>query len=124
MMQTGNAMRTTIDDLSERVEVLYHDHKRDSAGNIVSIATKTNSRGVCWAKVLPISAAVGNGYESGENTVGYRVTVRYREDILPDDLIKWREKTLTITAPPYDAESRRKWTILDCRELIADGANQ
>ena len=121
MIQTGSAMRTTIDDLTERVEFTYFDHKRDSSGNIVSISTKTHSRGTCWAKVLPIAANVGNGYESGQNAVGYRVTVRYRDDIMPDDLVVWRDKTLSITAPPYDAESRRKWTVLDCRELIPDG---
>jgi len=121
MMQIGNAMKTTIDDLSERVEITYTERDRDSAGNLISIATRSYSRGVVWAKVLPVSAAVGEGYESGQNTVGYRVTVRYRNDIMPDDLVHWRGKTLSITAPPYDAESRRKWTVLDCRELIPDG---
>ena len=121
MMNTGNAMRTTIDDLTERIEIARYAKKRDSAGNIVTLATQALFSTKCWAKVLPVSAAVGEGYEAVQNSIGYRITARFREDILPDDLIYWRDKTLTITAPPYDAESRRKWIILDARESVPDG---
>ena len=120
MMNTGNAMRTTVDDLAERIDVVYHETTQDAAGNIINTGTEL-SRGARWAKVLPISAVIADGYNENENAVTYRVTVRYCTDIEPTDTITWRGKRLSLVAPPYDAESRRVWTILDCRELIENG---
>ncbi len=118
MMQTGSAMQTSIDDLTERIEIRYAERHRDAAGNL--IPGEPQSRGTCWAKVLPLAAAVGDGVEAKANIVRYRVTIRYRDDLWPNDWLVWRGKVLTITSPPYDAESRRKWLVLDCQEAIAD----
>lgn len=118
MMNTGAAIKTTLDDLTERIELVYHETTQDAAGNIVKGAEV--SRGECWAKVLPVSAAISAGYNETENAVSYRVTVRYRTDILPTDTVLWRGKRLSLTSPPYDAESRHIWTIFDCKELVED----
>ena len=120
MMNTGNAMRTTVDDLTERIDVVYHETTQDSAGNIVNTGTEL-SRGARWAKVLPISAAIADGYNENENAVTYRVTVRYCTALEPTDTITCRGKRLSQLAPAYDAESRKVWTVLDCRELIENG---
>ena len=119
MMNMGNAMKTTIDDLSERIDVVYYATTQDAAGNIIKGDTEV-SRGARWAKVLPISAAIGEGYNETTNVVTYRVTVRYCTDIEPTDVIKWRGKRLHLTAPAYDAESRKVWTMFDMRELVED----
>ena len=118
MMNTGQAMRTTIDDLAERIEIKYAATTQDAAGNIIK-GTET-SRGVCWAKVLPIKAVIGDGYNENVNEISYRVTVRYRTDIEPTDIVIWRGKRLALLSPAYDAESRHIWTVFDCRELVED----
>ena len=116
-IQRGAGMNVTLDDLHERIEFLCFDKERDSEGNIIDGAEHT--RATVWAKVLPIAARIGDGTQETENIVTYRVTIRYREDIEPTDEILWRGKRLALVAPPYDVESRRIWTVLECRELVA-----
>ena len=119
MINAGAAMRTNIDDLTERIEIVYYPTTQDTAGNLIN-GTET-SRGTCWAKVLPVSAAIADGYNENANEIKYRITVRFRTDIEPTDIVKWRGKKLALLSPAYDAESRKVWTTFDCRELVEDG---
>ena len=105
-IQRGREMGVTIDDLHERIDILYRDRERDIDGNIV--AGEIHTRATVWAKVLPISARIGERPQETENIVGYRITIR------------WRGKRLEIVSPPYDVESRRMWTVMECRELVED----
>ena len=118
-IQRGREMFVTIDDLHERVEIRYHDKTRDIDGNIVD--EEIHTRAAVWAKVLPVSARIGERSEETENAVIYRVTIRHREDIEPTDEILWRGRRLELISPPYDVESRRMWTVMDCRELVENG---
>lgn len=118
MIHTGNILQTNIDDLTERVEFVYNSTTQDSAGNLIPDAEAT--RGECWAKVLPLSAKSAEAYNETENAVLFRIVVRYRTDILPTDRVLWRGKVLKPIAPAYDAESRKIWTVCDCKEVIED----
>ena len=118
-IRRGREMDVTIDDLHERIEILYHDKTRDIEGNIVD--EEIHTRGTVWAKVIPVTARIGEQSEETENAIIYRVTIRYREDIEPTDVILWRGKRLELAAPPYDVESRRMWTSMDCQELVENG---
>lgn len=109
----------SVDDLSERIEIIYQSTKRNSVGDIVG--TEENIRCKVWAKVLPLTARRILDDSETINEISYRITIRYRRDIMPDDLILWRGKRLRQTAPPYDAESRKIWTVLTCTEMIKDG---
>lgn len=111
---------TSTDDLTERVKIIYQSTRRNERGDIIGTEDKT--RCTVWAKVLPLSSRRTND-DSIEyiNEVSYRITVRYRTDIAPDDFIIWRGKRLRQTAPAYDAESRKIWTVLDCVEMVKDG---
>ena len=111
---------TSTDDLRERVKIVYHERIRNDRGDIIDGEELT--RCDVWAKVLPISARRVGGYVEELAETMYRITIRYRTDILPDDEVIWNGKRLQLTAPPYDAESRRIWTVMDCREMVADGA--
>ena len=119
MINTGSIMRTSIDDLTERVQLVSFVNFRNEQGDI--LAGEERIRGEMWAKVLPMSAPITEGGVERRAEVHYRVVVRYRDDISPDDVIKWRNKRLRITSTPYDAESRRIWTVLDCIEVVPDG---
>ena len=111
---------TSTDDLTERISIIYQSTRRNERGDIVEIEDIT--RAEIWAKVLPIAARrYIDGAVELTNEISYRVTIRYRIDIAPDDIILWRGKRLRQTSPPYDAESCRIWTVLECEEMISDG---
>ena len=120
MINTGSILRTSIDDLTERVQILSFVNFRNAQGDI--LASEEHVRGEMWAKVLPMSAPISDGGVERRAEIRYRVVVRYRDDIEPDDVLVWRNKRLRITDTPYDAESRRIWTVLDCQEVVPDGA--
>ena len=119
MRTTGSLINnTSLDDLSERISIVYQSTQRNNRGDI--IGTEDITRCTVWAKVLPLSSKRTNDSLEYINEVSYRITVRYRTDIAPDDIIIWRGKRLRQTAPPYDAESRRIWTVLECEEMVED----
>lgn len=120
MINTGAIMQTSIDDLRERVTITRRTKSRDAYGNIIRGAPAVVAE--CWAKVLPSGSLIRDGYSETVNQVNYRIVVRYRDDIKPTDVIRWRGKALIMTAPPYDAESRKIWTVMECKELVEDGA--
>lgn len=122
MINTGSILKTTIDDLTERIKIISFVNFRNVQGDI--LASEERVRGEMWAKVLPLSNPISDGGIERKSEIHYRVVVRYRDDILPDDLLEWRGKRLRITATPYDAESRKIWTVLDCVEVVQDGAAQ
>ena len=119
MINTGAIMRTSIDDLSERISIIYYAHSRNERGDIID--GQQTTRCTVWAKVLPMASSIENAGIERTATVTYRIIIRYRNDILPDDKIVWRGKTLEQIATPYDAESRRIWLVLECRDVVKDG---
>ena len=123
MKQKGAVMlNTSLDDLSERISVVYFETTRNARGDIVKGAEIV--RCMVWAKVLPMAARINDTTPERENIITYRITIRYRTDILPDDEIIWRGRRLKITTPPYDVEARHCWLQFDCREAIKDGKAQ
>lgn len=122
MKNTGSIMKTTIDDLSERVSIVYYEPSRSLLGDIVHGEEKERCK--AWAKILPLTARTGTDGIERTPAVTYRIVIRYRTGIFPDDMVVWRGKLLEQVAPPYDAESMHVWTVLECREAVADGTAQ
>lgn len=118
MRNIGSIMNTSIDDLSERISIMHRAESVDDEGN--PIQGNPESVRECWAKVLPSGSLIRDGYSETVNQVNYRIVIRHYTGIKPDDYIMWKGKKLTMTAPPYDAESCHVWTVLECRELIED----
>ena len=58
------------------------------------------------------------------NKIMYRITIRYGNEIKPDDIIIWRGRKLKILTVPVDIKSRHIWLQFDCEEEIQDGANK
>lgn len=120
MKQTGAAIRQmSVDDLSERISIVYFETTRNARGDIVSNTEIT--RCTVWAKVLPLAGKISDTAPARENAVTYRITIRHREDILPNDEIIWRGRRLKILTPPINLESRKIWLQFDCKEVIQDG---
>lgn len=121
MRTEGNALKQmSVDDLSERISIVSYGTTRDIRGNIIKDAE--NLRCMVWAKVLPLTGKISDNTPERINTITYRVTVRYRTDIKPDDVMIWRGKYFRLITPPVNLESRRIWTQFDVREVIQDGA--
>lgn len=120
MKQAGAGIaQMSVDDLTEKISVVYFETTRNERGDIVKGAEIT--RCTIWAKVLPLAGRINDTPPERENAVTYRITIRYGIEILPDDLIIWRGRRLKITTTPFDVESRHIWLQFDCRELMKDG---
>lgn len=120
MRQEGAGIaQMSVDDLAEKISVVYFETTRNKRGDIVKGAEIT--RCTVWAKVLPLAGRINDTPPERENAVTYRITIRYGIEILPDDLIIWRRQRLKITTTPFDVESRHIWLQFDCREVVKDG---
>jgi SPP1 family predicted phage head-tail adaptor len=114
--------QTTTNDLTERISIVYFETSRNSKGDIVKGNEIT--RCTVWAKVLPLAGKINDDTPQRENEITYRITIRYRTDIKPDDEIVWRGRRLKITTPPFDVENRHIWTQFECIEVVQDGKSQ
>nr|DAV58347.1 MAG TPA: head tail joining protein [Caudoviricetes sp.] len=111
-------MYVNVGELRHHVIVLRPRDAPDDAGNIVEQSRAPYCS--CWAKVLPFAAKISDGYAEQVKEVEYRVVVRYREDIRDTDFFQWGNKTLEIKAPPYAMDGRKRWLVIECRELVED----
>lgn len=111
-----------ISEMRERITIIYFPTTQNQRGDIVQGEEIT--RCTVWAKVYPLTAKTIDDTPERDNKINYRVIIRYRTDILPDDEIIWRGRRLKMLSPPYDYEGRRKFLNIDCAEVIEDGRFQ
>ena len=112
-------MRVSMSELRHRISILRPVTDTDDEGNI--LAQTTQEVGKAWALVLPFAAKISDGYAEKVQEVDYRIVIRYRMDVRVTDHIRWGDKTLTPTAPPYPLGGKKRWLVLECRELVEDG---
>ena len=112
--------KVTIADLSERISIIGFITKRNERGDVINLVEFERCR--IWAKVYALTAKNVDATPEDTNKISYRVTIRHRDDIKPDDEIVWRERRLKIVSPPYDLGGRREFTAMDCEEVVSDGA--
>lgn len=112
-------MKVTIADLSERISFVFFPISKNSRGDIVKGSESTRCN--VWAKVFPLTARISDDTPERKNTINYRVTVRYRTDILPDDEISWRGRRLKLLSPPYFLDGEKNFICMDCAEVVEDG---
>lgn len=112
-------MKPKIADLSERISVRGFVAERNERGDILK--SVEFERCQVWAKVYPQTAKINDTTPESSNRIGYRVTIRRREDIKPDDEIVWRGRRLKMLSPPYDLDGKRIFTAFDCEEVVEDG---
>lgn len=120
MRSTGQQIKyTSVDDLSERINIVHYETTRNTLGDIVE--GEQIVRAPVWAKVLPLVGTIDDATPERFNTVTHRITIRYRDDVMPDDEVLWRGKRFRLITPPVDVEARRMWTTFDVKEAIEDG---
>jgi len=112
-------MQVSMSELRHRISILRPVRDTDDEGNI--LAQTTQEVGKAWALVLPFAAKISDGYAEKVQEVDHRVVIRYRADVRVTDRIRWGDKTLTPIAPPYPLGGKKRWLVLECRELVEDG---
>ena len=112
-------MDVSMSELRHRISILRPVTETDDEGNI--LAQTTQEVGKAWALVLPFAAKISDGYAEKVQEVDYRVVIRYRADVRVTDRIRWGDKTLTPIAPSYPLGGKKRWLVLECRELVEDG---
>lgn len=113
-------MKITIADLNERISVRYFETERNERGDILNDNEVERCR--TWANIYPLTAKISEGTPERTNTITYRVAIRQRNDIKPDDEILWRGRRLRLKSPPYSFGGGREFTAFECEEVIEDDA--
>ena len=108
-------MRVSMSELRHRISILRPVTDTDDEGNILS--SSVQEVGKVWALVLPFAAKISDGYAEKVQEVDYRIVIRYRTDVRVTDRIRWGNKTLT----PYPLGRKKRWLVIECRELVEDG---
>ena len=112
-------MRVSMSELRHRISILRPVTETDDEGNI--LAQTTQEVGKAWALVLPFAAKISDGYAEKVQEVDYRIVIRYRMDMRVTDIVEWEGKRLTPIAPPYPLSGKKRWLVIECRELVEDG---
>ena len=112
-------MDVSMSELRHRISVLRPVTDTDDEGNILSSSAQEISK--AWALVLPFAAKISDGYAEKVQEVDHRVVIRYRADVRVTDLVQWNGKRLTPIAPPYLLGGKKRWLVMECRELVEDG---
>ena len=112
-------MYISLNELRQRVTILRPVTTVDEMGNLVEGGEEEVA--TVWAKVFPYAAKITDGYAEKVDEVNYRIIIRYRDDVKVTDVIRWRSRRFTQTAPAYDVRSNRQYLVMEVRELIEDG---
>ena len=112
-------MKVSMSELRHRISILRPVMETDDEGNI--LAQTTQEVGKAGALVLPFAAKISDGYAEKVQEVDYRMVIRYRTDVRVTDIVVWNGKRLTLIAPPYPLGGKKRWLVLECRELVEDG---
>ena len=110
-----------MSELRHRITLLRSVTDTDEEGNILS--SPVVEVGKAWALVLPFAAKISDGYAEKVQEVDYRIVIRYRTDVRVTDIVVWYGKRLTLIAPPYPLGGKKRWLVLECRELVEDGSS-
>jgi len=112
-------VRVSMSELRHRISILRPVTDTDDEGNILS--SSVQEVGKAWALVLPFAAKISDGYAEKVQEVDYRIVIRCRKDMCVTDRIRWGDKMLMPIAPPYPLGGKKRWLVLECRELVEDG---
>ena len=112
-------MDVSMSELRHRITFLRPVSDTDDEGNILSSSVQEIAK--AWALVLPFAAKISDGYAEKVQEVDYRIVIRYRTDVRVTDIVQWNGKRLIPIAPPYPLGGKKRWLVMECRELVEDG---
>ena len=112
-------MYCKVAEMGNRITIQRPVTITDSEGNIIE-ESSLNFKTI-WAKILPSASKISDGYFEQVQEIIYRIVVRVGVDIHLADKILWKDKIFEITAPPYQLEGKKRFLIVEARELVEDG---
>ena len=112
-------MDVSMSELRHRITFLRPVSDTDDEGNILSSSVQEIAK--AWALVLPFAAKISDGYAEKVQEVDYRIVIRYRTDVRVTDIVQWNGMRLIPIAPPYPLGGKKRWLVIECRELVEDG---
>lgn len=111
-------MKIRIRDLDERIRIIYYLTARNKYGDLIKVREVTRCR--VWARVHPLAQKIDDDTPERLNKTTYRITIRWREDIQPNDEIVWRDRYFKIISTPTEFEVRRQYKVFDAQEIQKD----
>lgn len=112
------SIKIRIKDLSERIRIIYYLTARNEYGDLIKVREVTRCR--VWARVHALAQRIDDGTPERLNKTTYRITIRWRDDIQPNDEIVWRDRYFKIISAPAEFEVRHQWKVFDAQEIQKD----
>lgn len=107
-------------ELNCRIILLQENKVSDEQGGYDSTY---EARASVWAKVTAITAKTIDQYEQLTPEVLHRIIIRYRSDVAVTDRIQYGSRIFEQIGPPINEEEKKAFLRLECREVVADAAN-
>lgn len=107
------ARTVTIGDMRERVALYHRADARDELGGVVRGWTLYAT---VWARVSPASQGEQWRREQRQQTAGWTVVIRARDDVRATDRVVWRGRTFDVVGAAENADERGRFHKLACDE--------
>ena len=107
-------------EMNCRITLLQEVKTEDGQGGYV---TAYVPRAPIWGKSMPLTAKTVDQYEQLTPEILHRITIRYRRDVAVTDRIQYGSRVFEQLGPPVDVGEKHAYLRLECREVVADGAN-
>ena len=104
-----------VGELRERVTIEEATRVDDGVGGA---SASWSALATVWASVTPLSGREGTAGGRVEAHQGYRITIRYRDDVTTAMRAIWAGRTLNIRSLA-DPDGRKRWLELNVEEGVA-----
>lgn len=102
----------SVNDLREKLTLEQPQLSPDTGGGTTITFVKITD---LWAHILPLRTSENFKNHQTKNTITHRITIRYREGVLPDMRLTKGERIFQILGVMNEKE-RRQWLQLDVSE--------
>lgn len=103
---------THMNELRTRLALERPELNSDGAGGSSLTWVKVAD---VWAKIKPVSSTENFTNHQTANRLTHQITIRYRDDVLPEMRLTKNERVFEIL-DVMNHQERRRWLFLDCRE--------
>ena len=107
-------------ELNCRCRLLKETQVPDEQGGYETLYTM---RTIVWAKFMAVTAKTLDQYEQMVPEILHRIIIRYQRDVVVTDRIQYGDRIFEQIGPPINVEEKHAYLRLECREVVADAAD-
>ena len=107
-------------ELNCRITLQQETKVPDGQGGYATVYVQ---RANLWAKIVAVTAKTTDQYEQLTPEILHRITIRYRRDVAVTDRVQYGNRIFEQIGPPVDVEEKHAYLRLECREVVADAAD-